>query len=185
MRLFISSGFSVQVGKRINELRAFAGPALGESVKWVEPENIHLTYAFLGEVAEETALAVIRNAMDAVANAFRRTDVVLGGFGAFPSLERPRVLWLGLKEGEQFLRAMALKLYEELAAHDVVSGREFAAHITLARVKRRLDPAALALVAAKAGELEVRDTVASIELMESRLSGAGPEYRMIYSSKLA
>ncbi len=150
----------------------------------VEPENIHLTYAFLGEVASDSKLSAIRNSMDVVAGLFQKAAVAVGGFGAFPSMERPRVLWLGLEEGEEPLTAMALKLYGDLSAEGFVFEREFSAHVTIARVKVRPDPAGLASVAAKAGELKVPDRVASLDLMESRLSGSGPEYRVIYSRKL-
>jgi 2'-5' RNA ligase len=184
MRLFIASGFSAPVVERICELRSFAGARLGERVKWVEPENIHLTYAFLGEIAAETMLPAIQASMDAAAGGFQRTAVTLGGLGAFPSLERPRVLWLGIGQGAAPLKALALKLYGNLAAEGFIFEHEFSAHITLARVKGRLDAAALASAAAKAGEMDVRDTIVSLDLMESRLSGSGPEYRVIYSRKL-
>ena len=183
MLLFIASRFSAPVLERISELRSFTGSRLGERVKWVEPENTHLTYAFLGEVAAQ-ALPAIQNSIDAVAGAFKRMPVALGGLGAFPSLERPRVLWLGIRQGAAPLKAMAMKLYGNLAAEGYIFEHEFSAHVTLARVKGRLDAAALAAAAAKAGELDVRDTVVSLDLMESRLSSSGPEYRVIHSRKL-
>jgi len=184
VRLFIASGFSAPVVARIRELQDFARARLGERVKWVEPENIHLTYAFLGEVAEQKLLPAIQSGMDAAAGAFQRTPVALGGLGAFPSLERPRVLWLGVREGEGLLKALSLKLYASLAEKGFIFEREFSAHITLARVKGRLDAASVASAAAKAGELDVRDTIVSLDLMESRLSSSGPEYHVVYSIKL-
>jgi len=184
MRLFIASGFSSPVIEKIRELQIFAKSRLGESVKLVEPENIHLTYAFLGEVQPESRLSAIRNGLDAAAGLFQKTTVALGGFGAFPSMERPRVLWLGLKEGEDPLKAMALRLYGNLVREGFILERGFFAHVTIARVKGRTDPAGLASVAGKAGELKVPDMVVSLDLMESRLSGSGPEYRVIYSRKL-
>lgn len=184
MRLFIASGFSAPVLERISELRSFAASRLGGRVKLVEPENIHLTWAFLGEVAGQASLPAIQNSMDSAAGACKRLPVALGGLGAFPSLERPRVLWLGVSQGAEPLKALALTLYGNLAAAGFMFAHEFSAHITLARVKGRLDAAALASVADKAGELDVRDTIVSLDLMESSLSGSGPEYRMVHSAKL-
>ena len=129
-------------------------------------------------------LPAIQSDMDAAAGACRRMPVALGGLGAFPSLERPRVLWLGIRQGAAPLKALAIKLYGTLAAEGYIFEHEFSAHVTLARVKGRLDAAALAAAAAKAGELDVRDTVVSLDLMESRLSSSGPEYRVIHSRKL-
>lgn len=183
MRLFIASGFSASVLDRIRDLQNFAKPLLGDAVKWVEPGNIHLTYAFLGDAAG-AKLAAIRKSMDEAAAAIGEIPVALSGFGAFPSLDRPRVLWLGLKESGNALNDMALKLYGGLTAEGFIFEHEFSPHITIARVKVRLDRAALAVVAEKAEELEAGDTVASIDLMESRLTAAGPEYRVLYSKEL-
>ncbi len=185
MRLFIASGFSPGVLERIGDLQKFAKPLLGGTVKWVEPGNIHLTCAFLGETGSEEKLAAVRKNIDEVAGNFRKVPVVLSGLGAFPSLERPRVLWLGLKEGGEDFKAIARKLYEGLTAEGFVFEQEFSAHITIARVKARPDRAALASLKSKADEFEgCRDTVSSLELMESRLTSAGPEYTALYSKQL-
>lgn len=184
MRLFIASGFSVPVLDRVRDLQDFAKPRLGDTVKWVEPGNIHLTYVFLGDIAQPSKLLAIKKSMDEVAGAFRKVFVTLGGFGAFPSLERPRVLWLGLKEGGDALKAMTLKLYAGLTAEGFIFEREFSAHITIARVKARLTRAALSSVTEKAEAFTAGDTVASIDLMESRLTSAGPGYRKLYSKEL-
>ena len=184
MRLFIASGFSAAVIDRIGALQKFARPLLGGAVKWVEPGNIHLTYAFLGETGTDEKLAAIRKRIDETAAGFRKVDVALGGLGAFPSLERPRVLWLGLNEGGEALKPIAVKLFEGLTAEGFGFDHDFSAHLTIARVKARPDRAALASLAEKAEELKAcRDTVASLELMESRLTSAGPEYRSLYSKE--
>ncbi len=134
MRLFISSGFTAPVLARIRDLQNYAGPLLGDSVKWVEPENIHLTYTFLGDVAQGSKLLAVKKSIDEAAGAFRKPRFALGGFGAFPSLERPRVLWLGLKNGGDALKAIALKLRSGLAAAGFILEHDFSAHITIARV---------------------------------------------------
>jgi 2'-5' RNA ligase len=185
MRLFIASRFSASSLERIREIRAFAKPLFGNSVKWVKTENIHLTYAFLGEVESEPKLSGIRRCMDAAAGAFRKAGVTLGGFGRFPLPPAdPTVLWLGLKEGSDNLSALALNLTGGLGREGFVFERVFTAHVTIARAKTRLNGEALKSVAGKAEALEARDTVASLLLMQSELSGAGPEYRVIYSSEL-
>jgi len=212
MRLFIASGFSVPVLARIRDLQEFARPLLGNAVKWVEPENIHLTYAFLGDVPQ-ASLPAIMKVIDEAAGACRRTRVTLGGFGAFPSFESPRVLWLGLKEGGDALKDIAVKLCGGLTAEGFVFGHEFSAHITIARVnpallaqdakirvlpetgnsssrsqksgfKTSLDSAALSSVAWRAEELNVSDVVASMDLIESRLACAGPRYKTLYHKEL-
>ena len=185
MRLFIASGFSTAVIDRIAGLLKFAKPLLGGAVKWVEPANIHITYAFLGETDPDEKLAAVRKCIDETAGGSKKVDLTLGGLGAFPSLERPRVLWLGLKEDGDALKAIACQLCGGLTAAGFIFEQEFSAHLTIARVKTRPDRAALALLSAKADELETyRDTISSLELMESRLTSAGPAYSVLYSKEL-
>jgi len=212
MRLFIASGFSAPVLDRIIDLQEFARPLLGNSVKWVKPENIHLTYAFLGDVPRPSLPAIMK-VIDEAAGAFKRTPVSLGGFGAFPSFERPRVFWLGLKEGSGALRDIAVKLCGGLTAEGFVFEHEFSAHITIARVnparlpqnekirvlpetgnrsgrsqksglKDSLDSAAVASVAGRAEELNAADVVGSLDLIESRLAGTGARYQTLYHKEL-
>lgn len=184
MRLFIASGFPAPFLERVNGIQAFAASRLGRAVKWVEPENIHLTYAFLGSWPEDRVPAIER-CIGAAAGLFKKPAVSLAGLGAFPSLERPRVLWLGLKEREPgTLDALALKLYEAIVAEGFILEHKFSAHITIGRVKARLPQAPLeevrAMAAAAAGEC----AISSVELVESELSGSGPRYRTLASREL-
>lgn len=184
MRLFIASGFPAPFLERVNVVQAYAKARLGRAVKWVEPGNIHLTYAFLGSWPEGRVPAIERS-IQAATGLFKKPEVALGGLGAFPSLDRPRVLWLGLKEnGPGTLAALALKLYEGLAAEGFILEHKFSAHITLGRVKAKLPPTAVEEIRLKAAGTEGRCLLASVELMESALSGSGPEYRTVSSREL-
>jgi len=184
MRLFIGFRLSAAISEQVKELRSLAGPGFGRSAAWVAPENLHLTCAFLGEVRAEEKLPGIKKAMDAVAGDQSRITVTLGGLGAFPSLERPRVLWLGLTEGADELKALAQKLRAGLKGGGFIFEREFSPHLTLCRVKFPPDASALAEAVNKARELKIRETVASLELIESRLLEAGRDYRTLYSTGL-
>src|SRR2546423_13384679 len=62
--------------------------------------------------------------------------LVIGGFGAFPNARRPRVVWLGLREGAEPLIALQRRVEDELLRREIVSdGEEFTPHLTLARVR--------------------------------------------------
>ncbi|HNW44250.1 MAG TPA: RNA 2',3'-cyclic phosphodiesterase [Elusimicrobiales bacterium] len=184
MRLFLASGFSAPVIERVKEIQAYAAPRLGKAVKWVEPENIHLTYIFLGETPEALAPAVIRGA-ERCAGLFKRLEVSLAGLGAFPCLESPRVLWLGLKEDRPgTLKELALRLSEALAAQGLKFETRFEPHITIGRLKARPDPAVIAELRGRAAALEGRSVIGSVEVMESRLTAAGPAYAALSSARL-
>ena len=184
MRLFIASAFSAPLIGRVKELQAFAAPRLGRAVKWVEPENLHLTYAFLGEVSEALAPAVARS-VERAAGRFEKLEVRLGGLGAFPSLERPRVLWLGLAEERPgALKGLALKLSEELAAEGFRFEQKFEPHVTIGRVKARLDPAPVGELLRKAAEPGGRSVIDSVAVVQSLLFSSGPSYKILVSIPL-
>lgn len=180
MRLFLATKLPLAAERAAGALLAAAGPLFGPSVKWTRPENLHLTYAFLGETAD-SRLPALRALLGGTASAFPRVRAELGGLGAFPSLERPRVLWLGLKEENQgALAEIAGRLREGLPG----AGREeFVPHVTLGRVKAPPPPAALAALAKAAG-LGLPVELAALALYESRTGPAGPEYRELFSAPL-
>ncbi|MBU2575095.1 MAG: RNA 2',3'-cyclic phosphodiesterase [Elusimicrobia bacterium] len=207
MRLFIASGFPAPFIERVNEIQVFAKARLeravnpvrdkapqapdgrherpvSNGVKWVEPQNMHLTYAFLGSFPEDRVPAIKRS-LEASAGLFKKFEVALGEFGAFPSLDRPRVLWLGLKEkAPGRLNELALKIYEALLAEGFILEHRFSAHLTIGRVKSRLAPSALEEIRRKAAGIEGRCLLTSVDLMESLLSGSGPEYKILASRAL-
>jgi 2'-5' RNA ligase len=101
---------------------------------WIQPDNMHLTVRFIGEVEEDRAGAVLDVLRPPLG--VPEFDLALGGCGAFPSSSRPRVFWIGIARGADALAAM----------HDEFNGRlellgfapedrPFSAHLTLARVK--------------------------------------------------
>ncbi len=184
MRLFIGSRLSAHALEGAGKIRDFASPYFGKSVTWVAPENLHVTCAFLGEVATETGLSGIQQRVDASTGAFREIGTTLGGLGAFPSFERPQVLWLGFLDGAAELKALALHLAGCLKRDGFAPAREFVPHVTLGRVKAPLDCRALAAVNDKVRGPGIRYTVSSLEVIESRISNAGTDYITLYSSKL-
>jgi RNA 2',3'-cyclic 3'-phosphodiesterase len=139
MRVFVAAEPSEHVRtaaasatQRLRERLDAARAAHG--IRWVPPQNLHLTVWFLGEVSDARAAAVI----DALRPAMQTPafDLNLAGFGAFPPSGPPRVLWIGVARG----------LDELAAAHEEVGarlhpwgfppeGRAYSAHLTIARVK--------------------------------------------------
>jgi 2'-5' RNA ligase len=67
----------------------------GLHLKWVPPQNIHLTLKFLGEV-KEMDLLKIHTAMKTAAKHHHPISISAGGMGVFPNVKRPRVLWTGI-----------------------------------------------------------------------------------------
>src|SRR3972149_8617791 len=93
MRLFIAINFPADLRQRLWEA---AGPlrTAGYPVRWVAPDGVHLTLKFLGEVQPDREPQVVAAIGVAVQGA-KRFTLPVGGFGAFPSVSRPRVVWAG------------------------------------------------------------------------------------------
>lgn len=104
-------------------------------VRWVEPENLHLTLKFLGEVDQLKILEVCREVTAAVAE-LPPFLIEARGAGAFPSLERPRTVWIGIGQGRQELEILHEVLDERLDQLGIrAEGRQFKPHLTIGRVR--------------------------------------------------
>jgi 2'-5' RNA ligase len=111
---------------------------LSRAVAWVPRQNLHLTLRFLGE-QPEPALEEVRGAMDEAARHSIPFDLNLHGLGAFPGLERPRILWIGVAEGGAEARALQDRLEAALERRGHArEARPWHAHLTIGRI---FDPA--------------------------------------------
>lgn len=134
MRLFIAFPLAVEVkdylGSVISDLSHHA-----EGVRWVAPKNIHLTARFLGDT-EEAKVSKLHQLIDTVAGAHNSVSSSLTQLGAFPNLNRPRVIWAGIGEGAEELGKIARDV--ELRVRQLrfePESKAFRTHFTLGRVK--------------------------------------------------
>lgn len=184
MRIFIALNLNKKERQRV--LRA-ARPLRDEElpVRWVEEDNLHLTLKFLGEVRAERVPAV-EEAMARVGEGTAAFTLTLGGFGAFPTIRRPRVLWLGA-DASPALRCLKQDLEWGLTDCGFeAETRAFHPHMTLGRADptdgagafRGLD----SLVAAM--DFSALIPVRSVDLMRTVLSREGARYTRLSSAKL-
>jgi len=176
VRLFVAINLPEAVRRTIHErtagLRETDMPA-----RWVDPDRIHLTLKFLGEVLDERRDAAVE-ALREAASGYAPFHLELEGVGAFPSLRRPRVVWLGVAAT---LPLRALKHDVEHAYARLGFEREsraFHPHLTLGRARDRAEAGEFRPLERLAGEVRVEDgfRVESVELMRSRLGHGGAEY---------
>jgi len=149
--------------------------SLGGGLKPVEPENIHITLKFLGNV-DKSRLDQIKTIIDEVK--FDTFPLEVRGAGAFPNLHRINVIWVGLGEGwnnVQLLYEQTESLLSKLGFPR--ESRAFSPHVTVARVKslRRSDE-----IAQLVRNLEDIDfgtlNVKVVRLKQSILLPQGPRY---------
>ncbi len=112
----------------------------GADVKWVAPENLHVTLKFLGET-DPGRLGEIGAVLQAACSAAPALELALAGAGAFPGVGRPAVVWLGLAGQVEALAGLARALDDGLAGLGFPpETRRFQAHLTLGRARRGRGP---------------------------------------------
>jgi 2'-5' RNA ligase len=148
------------------------------SVRWVRPDALHITLKFLGDIPEDL-LERLPQALDEAAWGSQPLNLSLAGFGVFPAVKRPRVVWAGLSGDVKELSALASSV-EAACARCGIPGekRPFSAHITLGRLKI---PTMLDL---GSSSLAGKFTVSEVLLYRSELLPGGPRYAVLHRSSL-
>ena len=175
-RIFLALNFSVAVTRKIAEEVERLKPAMhdaGYRVAWVPAANLHLTLRFLGSVGEEL-IEGVTGACRKVAARHQPIEARAAGVGAFPSAQKPGVLWVGV-EAPAALSA----LQREIEAAMVELGfepeeRAYHPHVTVGRIKETRAAAATELW--KSDAALGSSPLSEIVVYESKTRSAGAEY---------
>jgi 2'-5' RNA ligase len=147
----------------------------GADLKPVEPENIHITMRFLGNVSENTVEKIFGSMQKLNFTPF---DVKIHGVGAFPDVRYPRVVWAGITEGANDLR----QIFSQLEPHLQALGfppdpKGFSPHLTIARVRSGRNKAELAKFVTDSKDFQFGIVRAKcFRLKKSELTPRGPIY---------
>ncbi|RFT16066.1 MAG: 2'-5' RNA ligase [Candidatus Saccharicenans subterraneus] len=179
MRTFIAIDLSQEIKNRLTAAVKQLKP-LATGIKWVAPENYHLTLKFMGEVAE-SRIEDIKAILDNLSGKYQKFNLVARGTGSFPpGQSRMRVIWVGLEAGPELFSIQA-ELEEALSQQGFEKEeRPFSPHLTIGRAREpqrqdRLKAELDRLGQQEFGSMEVKE----IELFQSILRPEGPEYRII------
>lgn len=151
-------------------------------LKLVEPQNIHLTLKFLGEISEEKVKKVIEAMKTLQFNSFK---ITLKGLGVFPSINYPRVLWIGITNGFKESSLIYLQLEDKLAKLGFSKEeRGFSPHLTIARVKSGKGKNELIKILEEFKNEDFGETIIeSVKLKRSVLTSKGPIYSTLFEVK--
>jgi 2'-5' RNA ligase len=154
--------------------------SLGVEAKPVEPENLHFTIKFLGEIEESRVKKVIEGVSRVK---FEPIKAKLIGLGAFPSLTHINVVWVGVDE--EAGKAMT-RLWEdvemELEKNGFTRERKFEPHMTIMRIKSGLRKQELAAAIKRYERTEFgEETFSKIKVKKSVLTKDGPVYYDLYA----
>lgn len=157
----------------------------GADLKLVEPQNIHLTLRFLGDVHKER-LSDIRDAIHDAKDIVGPFTLQVSGLGVFPNPNYMRVIWARVSDGRNPTTALRQKLDKNLADINHPSdNKKFTPHLTIARVKsgkakEKLQEKLTRMSGKKFGTCQIDD----IELKKSKLTPEGPIYSTIKNFEL-
>jgi 2'-5' RNA ligase len=167
MRLFIA----VEVPEGIKEkMGVLASELPDDGLSKVKPENVHFTLKYLGEV-EKAKIVEIKRILHRIE--FSPFSVHLKGVGVFPNESYAHVVWAGAECDE--MEELARRIHTSLVG--LFEGEDFSAHLTLARVKRKMS--FRDFLNEHKGEEFGKFKVDKFVLFESRLQQGGPEYRKL------
>lgn len=180
MRLFVAVEIDASTRGELDRVQArlrrrVEASAPRARLTWVAVDRLHVTLRFIGEVSAGQA--------DAIGGALappigcRAFTLTIGGVGTFPLRGSPRVIWVGIRDGQEAMAAVHREVSIRLEGCGVPpDARDYHPHLTLARIR---DAAGLrardVLEGAPQGPLGVTP-VEAITLFESRVSSKGPAY---------
>ncbi len=154
----LSPGVKGRAAKLIDDLRG-----ADAEVNWVQPQHMHLTLKFLGDVPDIETPDICR-VVEKVAAAHEPFEIMFRGLSAFPNVDHPRTLWIGLADGAEELKSLQAAIDEALKKElgYPKEQRGFYPHLTIGRVKRELPGGLGQLIVQHAGfdaDLAVVDEV--------------------------
>jgi len=176
LRSFLAIELPAAILKRIEGVQKDLKSSRAD-VRWVSPENIHLTLKFFGTIEESIIESIIKSIERPVQGA-PFFSLKIQGMGAFPNLKNPRVIWMGFQEGKEMITAIQKQLemeFEKIGFQP--EDRPFHPHLTLGRMKSNRGKEELAREMERHREEEFGSfQVEKVVLFKSDLTPKGPIY---------
>ena len=188
MRVFVALSISQAAKLTLKTALGDLAALVPSGVRWADPEGLHLTLKFLGDV-EPALVNDIAEIIRQSAKTVLPFQVQLSGLGMFPNARRPRVLWAGLQGDLEPLQELQAKLEDGMAALGFSRERRpFSPHLILGRIREQLPDAirrhiaeAISAVTMPASELWL---VESAYLVRSHLAPEGATYSALTGAPL-
>ncbi|MFQ5956625.1 MAG: RNA 2',3'-cyclic phosphodiesterase [Candidatus Brocadiales bacterium] len=185
LRTFVAVEVDEAIRKRFGELQDRLKEAGGD-VRWVDIGKIHITLKFLGYV-EEVNLPLVKDIIQEAVAGLKSFCIKFEGVGAFPRLQRPRVVCITIQDTSGSLSRINSKLEEGFSKKLGIEkeDRRYSPHLTLGRVKspKNIDPL-VRLITRHSADNFGEERVGSVVLMHSQLSPEGPAYTRLESFHL-
>jgi len=187
MRVFIAIDIGEEIRAALGDLQQQLQSKVDikkSDVKWVEPNNIHLTLKFLGEIKDEK-VAEVCNVTEDVAGRYKSFELDVETVGSFGG-RSARVLWVGVGQGSDDLLRLQEDLDQQLASAGwLQETRKFTGHLTLCRVRNPKAGIKLAQTSEAYRDFKLGTMSAdSVTVYQSQLKPTGPVYTVLGDYKL-
>ncbi len=188
IRAFIAVELPGEVTPFLARLQNDLGKLEQAPVKWVDPESIHLTLKFLGNI-DAHKVDAIAAAISGAAKGIGPLRLRLGAPGTFPNVRAPRVICIGLEGQTDRLSALHRNIERALVPLGFSpEERRFSPHLTLGRVRDKAAPNERRLLGEAVSSLKVETSPAfeamGVSLMRSTLTREGAIYDRLASAAL-
>ncbi len=184
LRTFFACQISPENLAQIEQLLAELESPSSNAVKWVNPKNLHLTLKFIGDF-KQADIDRIKPVLAEALSAFESFPINIHTLSAFPSLDRPQVVWLGLTADPALFQLV--KTVEKQCEHlnYPAEKRPFAAHITIGRLRSSATPAEKNLISKVIRARQSIDIgkqrIDALHFYKSELTPAGPIYQILFT----
>jgi 2'-5' RNA ligase len=180
IRSFIAIDLPKQIQDSLDQIsQELQNRRVTKAVRWVPAKNIHLTLKFLGEVSSNN-LEILMKILYSEVSRHRCFDIQIGGLGAFPSIRRPRVIWIGVEAPPALLSLQHSIEAEAIRLGYTAEERAFSAHLTLGRVSHNASPEEVRQIGEVLADMKVGQlgtaSVDKIRLFRSDLEPGGAVY---------
>ncbi|UCC17782.1 MAG: RNA 2',3'-cyclic phosphodiesterase [Dehalococcoidales bacterium] len=187
IRTFIAIELPGETKKELEEIESILKSQNSTPVKWVNPESIHLTLKFLGDISTERVTDILEAIKSGVAG-IPEFQLRISGLGVFPNPVRTQVVWAGISGGMEQLRQLQNNIEIIMEKQDFPrEKRRFSPHLTLARVRNHATPderKRLGTLVAGTPFTGGIMRVDSVNLMKSQLTKQGALYTRLGSTTL-
>lgn len=171
IRTFIAIELSKEIKAKLGILQERLKQS-GATVKWVEPDSMHLTLKFLGNIST-SLVPSLKDALEGIGRETTSFQITFSKIGTFGKTDHPRVIWVGVEEGEKEILEIKRKLEEKLEKINIpLESRPYHAHLTLGRVKSSKSEGLKKAVDSLNTDLSAtaKMTVSNIQLLKSALT---------------
>jgi len=146
-------------------------------VRWVEPKNMHVTLKFLGDIPLNDLPPLIHTVTQCTCNT-DSFDLTFRGLGAFPNMESPKTIWIGIREGSKELSQLAESIDRGLWSLGFPKeARRFSPHLTIGRIKKSVQESPLmSLLDEEQDNLFGSCSVSEVQIFSSELTRRGAIY---------